>query len=92
VAGRVIALEDACSSAEVRRAVLKEMDKTAASAKLLGFERIKNIHLTMEPFSIENDLLTPTFKLKRCASSVPLSFPCFSSVASCLLFFLFAGC
>lgn len=65
VAGRVIALEDACSSAEVRRAVLKEMDKTAASAKLLGFERIKNIHLTMEPFSIENDLLTPTFKLKR---------------------------
>ncbi|KAA1072747.1 hypothetical protein PGT21_000825 [Puccinia graminis f. sp. tritici] len=50
---------------QVRQAVLKEMEKTAASAKLLGFERIKNIHLTMEPFSVENELLTPTFKLKR---------------------------
>ncbi|EFP92558.2 uncharacterized protein PGTG_18556 [Puccinia graminis f. sp. tritici CRL 75-36-700-3] len=65
VIGRVLPPEEACSSFEVRQAVLKEMEKTAASAKLLGFERIKNIHLTMEPFSVENELLTPTFKLKR---------------------------
>jgi len=65
VTGKAITAEDACSSAEVRQAVLKEMDKTASTAKLLGFERIRNIHLTMEPFSIENELLTPTFKLKR---------------------------
>ncbi|OAV97152.1 hypothetical protein PTTG_02762 [Puccinia triticina 1-1 BBBD Race 1] len=63
--GKPVALDDACQLPAVRAAVLKDMEKTAGSAKLLGFERIKNIFLTMEPFSIENELLTPTFKLKR---------------------------
>jgi long-chain acyl-CoA synthetase len=33
--------------------------------KLSGLERPKDIYLHSEPFSIDNNLLTPTFKLKR---------------------------
>lgn len=34
-------------------------------AKMAGYERVRNIHLCIDPFTIENDLLTPTLKLKR---------------------------
>lgn len=30
-----------------------------------SFEMIKRIHLTLEPFSVENECLTPTLKIKR---------------------------
>ena len=41
------------------------MDKLATENKLAGFEKIKNVYLLLEPFSIENNLLTPTMSLKR---------------------------
>ncbi|POW14163.1 hypothetical protein PSTT_03226 [Puccinia striiformis] len=76
VVGRKISPEEACLSAQVRKAVLKDMDKTANNAKLLGFERIKNIYLTMEAFSVENELLTPTLKLKRPVAKVKYTAAC----------------
>jgi long-chain acyl-CoA synthetase len=33
--------------------------------QLRGFEFVKSIYLTPTQFSVQNDLLTPTFKLKR---------------------------
>eukprot|EP00983_Pelagomonas_calceolata_P054351 1143655-Pelagomonas_calceolata.AAC.22 len=36
-----------------------------ASILLCGFEIIKAVHLDTEPFTVENDMITPSFKLKR---------------------------
>lgn len=45
--------------------LMKDLDRIAEQKKLHGFEKIKAIYLAMEPFTVENDLLTPTLKLKR---------------------------
>lgn len=45
--------------------LLADMDKLAKANNFSGLEKIKKVHLTLDPFTIENDLLTPTMKLKR---------------------------
>ncbi|KAH9934808.1 acetyl-CoA synthetase-like protein [Fomitopsis serialis] len=59
------ALEESLSDPKVNAAILSELTKTAQENKLKGFEQVKRIHLTMEPFTVENGCLTPTFKIKR---------------------------
>ncbi len=54
-----------CANEKVREFVFAEMTKTGKENKLKGFECARAIHLEAEPFSPENDLLTPTFKPKR---------------------------
>ena len=54
-----------CKSEEMKKAVLAELDRLRKEAKLLTFEHAAKIYLESEPFSVENDILTPTFKLKR---------------------------
>eukprot|EP00889_Picochlorum_renovo_P003946 jgi/Picre1/30976/NNA_006334.t1 len=49
----------------VKTEMLQDLKKTATDAKLKGFEMIKDLHFETEEFSVENDLLTPTFKPKR---------------------------
>lgn len=41
------------------------MNRYAARAGLKGFEMVKAIVLNAEMFSVDNGILTPTFKLKR---------------------------
>ena len=41
------------------------MNRIAVENKLSSLEKPKDIYLTLEAFSIENNILTPTFKLKR---------------------------
>lgn len=45
--------------------MLQQLRNTGSDAKLKGFEMIKSVYLDDEEFSIDNDLLTPTFKPKR---------------------------
>lgn len=48
-----------------KKLVLDDMLRLATENKLSGLEKPKDIYLTLDTFSIENNILTPTFKLKR---------------------------
>ncbi|KAG8929631.1 hypothetical protein FRC02_005296 [Tulasnella sp. 418] len=58
-------VKSAISDDKVIKDVLAMMTNTAKHNGLKGFELVKNIHMTTEPFSVENGLLTPTFKIRR---------------------------
>jgi len=58
-------LEDLCKSDNVKQLIMDEIKKMTKETKLHGFEIPAEICLISEPFSIENGLLTPTFKTKR---------------------------
>ena len=44
---------------------MTEIEDFARLRKLNSLEKPREIFLTQEPFSVDNELLTPTFKLKR---------------------------
>ncbi|KAM9960759.1 hypothetical protein ACTFIW_009909 [Dictyostelium discoideum] len=52
-------------SKELYKEILSSFDACAAEAKLHGFEKLKHIYVEHEPFTEENNLLTPSFKPKR---------------------------
>ena len=54
-----------CQDNGVIMSVLRSIQEQGRSSKLHGFEQVKAIYLTPEPFTIEGGLLTPTMKLKR---------------------------
>ncbi|KAL3417668.1 Long chain acyl-CoA synthetase 7, peroxisomal 2 [Phlyctema vagabunda] len=59
------AVRAAAKDVRVRKAVIKELDKIGKKSKFNSYERVRACHLEIEPFSIVNELLTPTLKLKR---------------------------
>ncbi|KAL6780395.1 LCS2 [Auxenochlorella protothecoides x Auxenochlorella symbiontica] len=54
-----------CADPELKKAILKELAAAAKEGGLKGFEQVRGVILESEPFSVENELMTPTFKLKR---------------------------
>jgi long-chain acyl-CoA synthetase len=58
-------LERACNDPKVTDAVLREMTNLGRRENLKGYEIPRALKLRAEPFSAENGLLTPTFKMKR---------------------------
>ncbi|GJN25360.1 hypothetical protein PR202_gb13179 [Eleusine coracana subsp. coracana] len=54
-----------CNDVKARGYILDELNKAGKKLGLRGFEMLKAVHLEPVPFSIEKDLITPTFKLKR---------------------------
>ncbi|GMP96500.1 hypothetical protein CsSME_00045130 [Camellia sinensis var. sinensis] len=54
-----------CENPKAKQNVLVELTRIGKGKKLKGFEFIKAVHLDPEPFDMERDLLTPTFKKKR---------------------------
>jgi len=57
--------EQLCANPEAKKFVMADLTKSAKDKKLRSFECVKTIYLEANLFSVENDLLTPTFKLKR---------------------------
>jgi len=63
--------KDASNQAElikdpaIIKMILDDMNEVGKTNKIRGFESLAAIVLSVTPFSVENDLLTPTFKLKR---------------------------
>jgi long-chain acyl-CoA synthetase len=49
----------------MHKGILNNMLELAKTNKLSGLEKVKKIYVTSEPMSIENDILTPTMKIKR---------------------------
>ncbi|KAL4157966.1 hypothetical protein PRNP1_003747 [Phytophthora ramorum] len=54
-----------CDHDLIRGIVKKEIEEASKRAKLAGFERVREIYLHHDLFTVDNELLTPTFKLRR---------------------------
>jgi long-chain acyl-CoA synthetase len=58
-------LQEVALHPETRAYLLSELQAAGRSGKLKGFEQVKALHTDCVQFSVDNDLMTPTFKLKR---------------------------
>ena len=58
--------EQACSDFLFKHQVIIDMIRIGEREGLKSFQQVRNIHLHPRPFSIENNLLTPTYKTRRC--------------------------
>jgi len=58
-------LKDILGNEQVKKLILDDMLKVGKQLDLKPFEQVKDIIIDDRLFSVENDLLTPTFKLKR---------------------------
>lgn len=54
------AIKAAAGSPKVVEAALKELDRTGKTNKFNQYERVRKVVLMLEPFTIDNELLTPT--------------------------------
>ena len=61
--------KDNCSeyfeNQELKNEILKDLDILATKFGFKGFEKIKKIYLSPEPFTVQNDLCTLTLKVRR---------------------------
>lgn len=58
-------LDEAVKDERVVKAILDILTKEGSKNALKGYEYVKRIHVSNELFSMENNTLTPTFKIKR---------------------------
>jgi len=55
------AIQAAAQHPAVKKAALHELEKVGRKNKSNSYERVRNLVLMLEPFSIENELFTPTY-------------------------------
>ena len=60
-----VTYDELVARSALKEAIMAEMSRLAKENDLKSFEQVKDIHVTPELWSVENDLLTPTFKVKR---------------------------
>ena len=56
----VSALAAACRDVRVKKEIMKDLDKVGRKNKFAGYERVRNATFMIDPFTIDNELLTPT--------------------------------
>jgi long-chain acyl-CoA synthetase len=54
------AVKAAANDERVKKAVVRELEKIGKKSKFNSYEKVRAVHLEIEPFTIENELLTPT--------------------------------
>lgn len=57
--------QELCANEKIAEGVQQEMEKSGRSDGLKGFEVLKRVHLDPDAWTTDNDLMTPSFKLKR---------------------------
>lgn len=57
--------ERVCLSPALKDAIMEDIVMLSKESGLHGFETVRAVHVSGRPFTVDNDLLTPTFKLKR---------------------------
>ncbi|KAG6955570.1 hypothetical protein JG687_00011120 [Phytophthora cactorum] len=65
LSGENVAVTQLVYSTNFQKEILEDIEMTAKKAQLRGFEFVKKVHFHPDPFSMEDGLITPTFKLKR---------------------------
>ncbi|KAL8272270.1 hypothetical protein Esti_003787 [Eimeria stiedai] len=58
-------LAELIKDSQLQQAIFDDMQQVGKREGLKGFEMARKVHLHPDPFTVENGLLTPTFKLKR---------------------------
>jgi long-chain acyl-CoA synthetase len=58
--GDVDALKAALKNKKVEKAVLKELERVGKKNKFNSYEKVKAVRLFLDPFTVDNQLLTPT--------------------------------
>lgn len=58
-------VEEIIEKPEFKADLLAGLDAKAREFKLNSLEKLKKLHLTTQPFTVENGTMTPTMKLKR---------------------------
>ncbi|KAM0803151.1 long-chain-fatty-acid-CoA ligase/ protein binding protein [Usnea florida] len=59
----------AAGEQEVRNALVSLLDDIGSRNSFRNYEKVRKVYLDIEPFTVANGLLTPTFKLKRLESA-----------------------
>ena len=54
------ALATVCTDEKIRKEVMKDLDRVGRKNKFAGYERVRKCYIMIDPFTIENELLTPT--------------------------------
>ena len=65
VAEASASFSELCKSDQLKDKILSEVRHTSKINELQGFETVGEVFLEPNIFAVENDLVTPTFKLKR---------------------------
>lgn len=65
-ASDVAAVRAAANHPKVKEKFLKHLDSIARKHKFNSFEKVRNVQLEVDPFTVDNGLLTPTYVKSAC--------------------------